>query len=162
VPLPRLRSRGGWGAGASDQPPANLTVPASTPGRGHPRAASRSADIDAAEFLAVARSALTAQRTFRVHQLQQLHRTQPDPVTDAARAEIHCDLQKGARSALRNIDSALRRLQRGTYTRCPQCGDAISEHRLRALPMTLLCGRCQRAIAVPTGAEPATPAGGRT
>jgi RNA polymerase-binding transcription factor len=155
APLPRLRSRGGSGAGSSDQPPANLTVPAGTPGRRHPRAASRSGDIDVAEFLAVARSTLTAQRTFRVHQLQQLDGAQPDPVTDAARAEIHRALQEAARSVLRDIDSALGRLQQGTYTRCPHCGETISVHRLRALPMTLLCGRCQRATAGRTGAEPA-------
>jgi RNA polymerase-binding transcription factor len=156
-PLPRSRSRGGSGAGSSDQPPVTRKVPAGTPGRRNPRAASRRADIDVEEFLAVARSTLTALRTFRIHQLQQLQVTCPHPGTDRARAEIHRALRAAARMALRDIDSALGRIHRGSYGRCPRCGDTISPHRLRALPMTVLCGRCQRATVERTGAEPGQP-----
>ena len=81
-PLPRSRSRGGSGAGSSDRPPVTLKVPAGTPGRRNPRAARPFADIDTPESLAVTRSALTAQRTFRIQQLQQLDAFPPDTLTD--------------------------------------------------------------------------------
>jgi RNA polymerase-binding transcription factor DksA len=131
-PLPRSRSRGGSGAGSSE-----LSL------RRNPRAPSPPADNDTAEFLTVARSALTAQRTFRIHQMQQLDTSLPDPVTDPARTEIHGALRDAAMSALRDIEAALRRIQRGSYGRCPRCGRTISVERLRALPMALLCGGCQ-------------------
>jgi RNA polymerase-binding transcription factor DksA len=83
-----------------------------------------------------------------------LDATHLDPATDPARAEIQRTLREGARTALHEIDSALSRIQQGTYSRCPRCGGTISEHRLRALPMTLLCGRCQRTTAARTDAEP--------
>jgi RNA polymerase-binding transcription factor DksA len=100
------------------------------------------------EFMAVARSALTVQRTFRLHQLQQLSATCPHPATDRARAEVHHALWAAAKMALRDIDSALGRIHRGSYGRCPRCGDTISVRRLSVLPMTVLCGRCQRATTV--------------
>ena len=128
VPLPRLLSRGGSGAGSSDQPPVTLTVPAGTPGRRNPRAARRFADLDVAEFLEVARSTLTALRTFRIHQLQELDAFSPDPVTDHRRAKIHRAQRAAARSALSEIELALRRIQHGSYARCSRCGDAISAH----------------------------------
>lgn len=143
-PLPRLRSRGGSDAGSSGQP-----------GRRNPRAASVSASAPTAEFIATARSALRAQRSFRIHQLQQLDATPSDPETDPARTEIHRALRAAARSVLRDIDVALRRIQRGSYGRCPRCGGTISAHRLRVLPMTTLCGECQRATAGRPGAAPA-------
>jgi DnaK suppressor protein len=143
-PLPRSRSRGGWGAGSADQP-----------GRRNPPAASPSANVPTAEFIAAARSALTAQRTFRLHQLEQLDAASPDPATDPARVEIHRALREAARSVLHDTEAALRRIQRGTYTRCPRCGGAISIERLRALPMAARCGRCQRATAKRLGADEA-------
>ena len=134
-PLPRSRSRGGSGAGSSDQPPVTLRSP---PARlaGGTRASETVRGGDTPESLAVTRSALTAQRTFRLHQLRQLDAFPPDTLTDPARAEIHHALRAAARSALRDIDSALSRIQQGSYGRCPPCGDTISVHRLRALPMT--------------------------
>jgi len=145
--LPRLRSRGGPGAGSSDQP-----------GRRNPHTESPIADVDVAEFLAVAQSALTTQRTFRIHQLQQLDFLPPDLVTDPSRAEIHRALRTAARSALRDIEVALRRIEQGSYGRCSRCGDTISVYWLRALPTAALCGRCARTTARCAGAEPGRPA----
>jgi len=97
------------------------------------------------KFMAAARSTLTTQRAFRSQQLRQLDAVSPGPRTDPARAEIHRSLREAAQSALDDIDAALLRISRGTYTRCPGCGGAISTNRLRALPMAPLCGRCHRA-----------------
>ena len=135
-PLPRLRSRGGSGAGSSDYP-----------GRRNPRAAGPSQTIQSPEFLASARATLMAQRSFRVQQLQELDTAGADAESDAARREVRLALRTAAWSALREIDAALRRIRQGNYGRCPRCGDALSVERLRALPMTRFCGRCQRATA---------------
>ena len=135
-PLPRLRSRGGSGAGSSDYP-----------GRRNPRAAGPSQTILGPEFLASARATLMTQRGFRVQQLHELDTAGSDAGSDAARREVRLVLRTAGWSALREIDAALRRIQQGTYGRCPRCGDALSVERLRALPMTRLCGRCQGATA---------------
>ncbi len=99
------------------------------------------------EFTAAAKSARTAQRGFRIHQLQRLDEVRPDPTTDHARNEVHRALREAARSTLGETEAALFRIQQGTYGRCPRCGETISIERLRALPMAPLCGRCQRATA---------------
>jgi DnaK suppressor protein len=164
--LPRLRSRGGWGAGSSDQP-----------GRRNPRAASHKDDralpqpkapLKAerrvtgrpVEFLEAARAELLMQRTFRVHQMSQLDTALADIATDAARTEIHVALQEAARSVLDVIDKALHRIRQGKYGRCPRCGDALSLGRLGALPMAPLCGRCRRTEDVPDCLEPVPPSRG--
>jgi DnaK suppressor protein len=43
------------------------------------------------------------------------------------------------------IDAALRRLEEGTYGDCFECGDQISEARLRALPFAVRCKDCEEA-----------------
>ena len=46
---------------------------------------------------------------------------------------------------LNKIDAALRRLEDGTYGDCFECGDQISEARLRALPFAVRCKDCEEA-----------------
>jgi DnaK suppressor protein len=46
---------------------------------------------------------------------------------------------------LNKIDEALRRLEEGTYGYCFECGDEISEKRLRALPFAVRCKDCEEA-----------------
>jgi DnaK suppressor protein len=46
---------------------------------------------------------------------------------------------------LNKIDAALRRLDDGTYGDCFECGDEISEARLRALPFAVRCKDCEEA-----------------
>ena len=101
-----------------------------------------------------------AERRFRAQQLQQLSEAAPDAETDPARREIHFALQAAARTALRDIDAALRKIRQGSYGRCPRCGDALSVERLRALPMASLCGRCQRATAMAATTDSNAPNGG--
>ena len=138
--LPCSRSRGESDAGSSGHP-----------GRRNPRATSRFAGSDMVEFTAAAKSALTAQRGFRIHQLQRLDEVRPDPTTDPARNEVHRALREAACSTLGETEAALCRIQQGTYGRCPRCGETISIERLRALPMAPLCGRCQGATATRLG-----------
>jgi DnaK suppressor protein len=46
---------------------------------------------------------------------------------------------------LTKIDAALRRLEEGNYGDCFECGDQISEARLRALPFAVRCKDCEEA-----------------
>jgi DnaK suppressor protein len=46
---------------------------------------------------------------------------------------------------LTKIDEALTRLEKGTFGFCTECGDEISERRLRALPFALRCKDCEEA-----------------
>ena len=46
---------------------------------------------------------------------------------------------------LTKIEEALRRLEEGTFGYCFECGDEISERRLRALPFALRCKDCEEA-----------------
>jgi DnaK suppressor protein len=45
---------------------------------------------------------------------------------------------------LKLIDEALERIELGTYGRCSECGKAIQEKRLSAVPWASLCVSCQR------------------
>jgi DnaK suppressor protein len=52
------------------------------------------------------------------------------------------------------IESALRRLERGTYGRCSDCDADIAWARLRALPFAEACRDCQERRDQATGAFP--------
>jgi RNA polymerase-binding transcription factor DksA len=43
---------------------------------------------------------------------------------------------------LRDIESALARIDQGEFGRCAQCGGAIGRHRLRAIPEARHCMTC--------------------
>ena len=46
---------------------------------------------------------------------------------------------------LNRIDTALRRINDGTYGGCFECGGEIAEARLRALPFAMRCRECEEA-----------------
>jgi DnaK suppressor protein len=46
---------------------------------------------------------------------------------------------------LNRIDTALRRINDGTYGGCFECGGEIAEARLRALPFAMRCKDCEEA-----------------
>ncbi len=47
------------------------------------------------------------------------------------------------RETLIRIDAALRKLADGTYGVCEECGDEISEERLKIMPFAIYCRDCQ-------------------
>jgi len=59
-------------------------------------------------------------------------------VVDVNLAEIDRDADE-----LRRIDSALARINEGSYGLCESCGQEIPEARLQAEPTALRCVRCQ-------------------
>jgi len=56
-------------------------------------------------------------------------------VGDAAHAQAAREFEQ--------VLGALRRITLGTYGQCEDCGEAIDERRLRALPATRFCTACQ-------------------
>ncbi len=47
------------------------------------------------------------------------------------------------RKALHGIDESLRKIREGTYGICEECGEEISQKRLKVLPTATLCVSCQ-------------------
>ena len=59
--------------------------------------------------------------------------------------EIEFALIQMKAETLHKIDEALRRLEEATYGYCFECGEEISEKRLRALPFAVRCKDCEEA-----------------
>jgi DnaK suppressor protein len=68
---------------------------------------------------------------------------------EASEADIQDDIELALiqmKSETRHkIEEALTRLDEGTYGNCFECGDEISERRLRALPFAVRCKDCEEA-----------------
>jgi DnaK suppressor protein len=73
-------------------------------------------------------------------------------VVDAEEASVN-DIQEDIELALiqmkaetlNRINEALERLEEGTYGRCNDCGEEVSQARLRALPFAIRCKDCEEA-----------------
>lgn len=95
---------------------------------------------------------LSRQRELRaLLEKSQPTRTSPQEVhdfKDAAAEEVDLSVDEVTAAhhwaELAQIDAALRRLETGHYGICQDCGEAISQERLLALPATATCARCQR------------------
>ena len=59
--------------------------------------------------------------------------------------EIELALIQMKSETLHKIEEALTRLDENTYGNCFECGDEISERRLRALPFAVRCKDCEEA-----------------
>jgi DnaK suppressor protein len=59
--------------------------------------------------------------------------------------EVHIQLKLKQTDAkiLQAIEDALRRIEAGTYGICKDCGEPISEARLKAIPWTRSCITCK-------------------
>lgn len=68
---------------------------------------------------------------------------------DAAEADVHDDIEfaliQMKAETLQKIDHALVRLEEGDFGYCFECGEEISQQRLRALPFALRCKDCEEA-----------------
>ena len=62
---------------------------------------------------------------------------------DQNRLQVTRALTLAAEWALSEIDSALQRLDEGSYGICERCAEPIPEERLEVLPMSRLCTPCQ-------------------
>ena len=68
---------------------------------------------------------------------------------EASEADIQDDIEfaliQMKSETLHKINEALARLDEGTFGYCFECGDEISERRLRALPFAVRCKDCEEA-----------------
>lgn len=87
---------------------------------------------------------LEEQRAFRTEQLAALYRPEPAGLLGSDDAEIHERLATGARTALREVQAALWRMDEGTYARCTACAGWVQPARLEILPQAATCLACQR------------------
>ena len=72
-----------------------------------------------------------------------------DPADMAANAytkELLMSMSTNDRQLLDSIDAALARIAEGEYGKCINCGEAIQEKRLEAVPWARHCIRCQDLI----------------
>ena len=78
-----------------------------------------------------------------------------DMAAEDTRAAIDEVAQAHAAGELEQIAAALRRVEEGSYGLCADCGEAIDERRLRALPATAFCTACQAIHERPAFRRPA-------
>ena len=68
---------------------------------------------------------------------------------ESSEADIQDDIEfaliQMKAETLTKIEEALRRLEEGTFGYCYECGEEISERRLRALPFAVRCKDCEEA-----------------
>ena len=68
---------------------------------------------------------------------------------ESSEADIQDDIEfaliQMKAETLTKIEEALRRLEEGTFGYCFECGEEISEKRLRALPFAVRCKDCEEA-----------------
>ncbi len=69
-----------------------------------------------------------------------------DQATTAYTREFLFELGNGDRRLLKEVLTALRKLDEGGFGDCERCGEPIAERRLEALPFARYCIDCQRAI----------------
>jgi len=68
-----------------------------------------------------------------------------DQATSAYNREFLFELGNGDRRILKEVVSALQKINEGGFGDCERCGEAIAEKRLEALPFARFCIECQRA-----------------
>jgi len=70
-------------------------------------------------------------------------------VAETSESDIQDDIEfaliQMKAETLNKIDEALRRLEEGSYDNCFECGEGISQQRLRALPFAVRCKDCEEA-----------------
>ena len=69
-----------------------------------------------------------------------------DQAATSYNREFLFELGNGDRRLLKEVVSALQKLDEGNFGDCERCGEAIAEKRLEALPFARYCIGCQRAI----------------
>lgn len=69
-----------------------------------------------------------------------------DMATATYDREMDYTLEDNAEAMLKAINSALGRIDEGTYGTCTRCGRPIAEARLEALPYAELCIDCKREV----------------
>ena len=67
-----------------------------------------------------------------------------DVGTDNYERELMIELIESGEASLRDIDTALEKIEEGTFGVCELCAKKINKERLKAVPYAKLCIECQR------------------
>jgi DnaK suppressor protein len=67
-----------------------------------------------------------------------------DDATEAFDQAAGLALHLNEQALLSQVESALERMEKGTYGLCERCGEDIDYARLEAIPYATLCIRCQQ------------------
>lgn len=65
-----------------------------------------------------------------------------EQVTERENEDVLRHLKEESQIELKQVRSALKRIESGEYGSCAQCGETISPARLNALPYATRCIRC--------------------
>jgi RNA polymerase-binding protein DksA len=77
------------------------------------------------------------------HELNYEHSTDyAEQITERENKDMLLNLKEETQLELKQVRSAIKRLDSGEYGICVQCGEAISPARLNALPYATRCIRC--------------------
>jgi DnaK suppressor protein len=69
-----------------------------------------------------------------------------DQATTAYTRELLFELGNGDRRLLKEVTSALQKIEDGSFGICERCNEPIAEKRLDALPFARHCINCQRVV----------------
>jgi len=67
-----------------------------------------------------------------------------DVGTDNYERDIMIELIQNGEEGVRNIDTALEKIEEGSFGACELCAKKINKERLKAVPYAKLCIDCQR------------------
>lgn len=60
--------------------------------------------------------------------------------------EINMEIHRHTEELIQEIQEALRRIKKGSFGICQECGMDIEIQRLKVQPMAMLCLRCKRGL----------------
>ena len=104
---------------------------------------------DLAQMLQDRRRAMQSEVQSRIRHARTDGRNEVLDESEHSEADIQDDIEfaliQMKAETLQKIDEALARLEDGTYGNCFECGEEISERRLRALPFAVRCKDCEEA-----------------
>lgn len=66
--------------------------------------------------------------------------------SEVARFSDNLSLEDELEKALRDVDTALKMIDEGTYGKCKYCGQEIDERRLLARPTSTSCIQCKKTL----------------
>ncbi len=98
------------------------------------------------ELLAEVKKAMGEKLDEDVRMTFDLLKDNPDKSVDELLKHVNARIIGNRSEEIDDIDSALNKLEEGTYGACEECGEDIPIKRLEAVPSALYCVPCQNEI----------------
>ncbi len=86
-----------------------------------------------------------AGQTFAV-QYENFGESEDENASEIAQYSDNLSLEQELESALKDVESAMKAIENGTYGVCKYCKQVISEDRLRARPTSTSCIACKKTL----------------